>query len=1305
MSGSEAGGNGRPASPQQPESAPTDSGRAPDLAAAEALPPREASNAGASETPTLPPRADAGEQIAENETVPPAAGSPQQAPETRTLPPRPGAHPDAGVPGQVCIPGYEIVGELGRGGMGVVYRARQTKLNRLVALKMILAGGHASEADLARFVTEAEAIARLQHPNIVQIYEVGEFGGLPFFSLEFCPGGSLDKKLAGTPMSPREAAALVETLARAMQVAHEKGVIHRDLKPANVLLAEDGTPKVTDFGLAKKLDDAAGQTASGVIMGTPSYMAPEQAGGKSKDIGPHTDVYTLGAILYELLTGRPPFKAATSLDTIMQVVSDEPVSPRQLQSKTPPDLETVCLKCLQKEPRKRYASAEELAEDLHRFQAGEPIQARPVGRVERAAKWVRRNPVLAGMAAVVVLALLGGTAVSTGFGIVAWRQAELAKNNEADAVSKGEKLAAANETLTRTANDLARKQDELKQNADKLEKTLARSLIRPLALQGGDKPMTEPEWEALWQLAANRPGQLGYRFVEEAARSPATTRQLRDRASVALLAAVGLDEARRAEVESLLLARLDDPAVGEDQKKDLALAAAAWDGLSSPGANRTVRQLIRALRETHGPEALPGMGQGLSASAARLDARDAPLAVAALLQALEETREPGTRSELARDLPAVAARLDARGAAVASARAAAVLLQAMKDTRDAGALVQLGQGLSAVAPPLDTRGAAQAAATLVQVIQDTNDLKALSVLVQNLSAVATRLDTRDAGQAAAILLQAMKDPKNPYALVELAKGLAALAARMDARDAARAAASAAATLVQAIKKSPGTLYSLAEGLAAVAAHMDARDAAATSAQAAAILLQAMQDMKDSYAWALVGPAQGLAAVLAHMPARDAAAVSAQAAAVVLHATKDRNNLVDLFNLGNALSAVAHYLDAKGAGQTATAILELMKDPRHSYVFLAPYLMAVVPRLDARDAQQVASTLVQSMQDVRDPQILDSVVQGLSALAARMDARDAATTSAGAASVLLQAMQDAKDPNALSGLARNQAALTARLDARGAAVMSARAASVLLQAMKDTKDSGTLYSLAQGLSAVAARLDAEGAAIATGQAAARLLQAMRDTGDPGTLTRLGQGLSAVAHYLDAKGAARAAAALLRAMRDTKDPNALLQLAASLRAVAARLDAKEAAAVNAQAAATLLQFVQDPTTQSRIPPPALAALFSTVLPLENPIPFARTASAVTSLAGTAHPLISLAYVVPAPEPLPCRLSTQELVELLKLPTCIGEAPRIVLDQLGNRYRRTFADPWQFIRFAQDQHLELDFTTAPQRPEPAGAATTRP
>jgi tetratricopeptide (TPR) repeat protein/serine/threonine protein kinase len=307
------------------------------------------------------------------------------------------------------VANYEILGILGRGAVGVVYKARQMGLNRLVALKMLLAGSHAGQRELARFRLEAEAVARLRHPNIVQVYEVGEHNGLPFFSLEFVEGGSLHSKMDGKPLPPRQAAEIMEALCRAMHYAHEHNIIHRDLKPANILMTPDGIPKITDFGLAKRLEETeeSSQTRTGTLMGTPSYMSPEQAEGRTRDIGPLSDQYTLGAILYELLTGRPPFLGATLLDTIQQVRRQEPVPPTQLQATTPRDLEVICLKGLQKEPGKRYNDAGEMADDLRRFLDGEPIRARPVSLGERSWRWCRRNPRLASLyAAVAVLVML-----------------------------------------------------------------------------------------------------------------------------------------------------------------------------------------------------------------------------------------------------------------------------------------------------------------------------------------------------------------------------------------------------------------------------------------------------------------------------------------------------------------------------------------------------------------------------------------------------------------------------------------------------------------------------------------------------------------------------------------------------------------------------------------------------------------------------------------------------------------------------------------------------------------------------------
>ncbi len=348
-----------------------------------------------------------------------------------------------------CVSGYEVLEEIGRGGMGVIYRARQQDLNRIVALKMIRASAATDSPALARLRTEASAVARLHHPNIVQIYEVGEHAGQPYLSLEFVDGGSLRQRLDGKPRPACDAAELIECVARAVDAAHRRGIVHRDLKPANILLQKKEStnhnarevlekpedpprnpvlsarlhdswvnyiPKVADFGLAKLLnnDAASGEalTKTGEVVGTPSYMAPEQARAEGASVGPAVDVYALGAVLYELLTGRPPFVAETPLETLLQVVHDEPVSVARLCPSVPRDLATVTMKCLEKEPSRRYPTAGALADDLSRFREGRPVRARPVGHIGRARRWCRRNPVVAGLLASLALVFAAGSGVS-----------------------------------------------------------------------------------------------------------------------------------------------------------------------------------------------------------------------------------------------------------------------------------------------------------------------------------------------------------------------------------------------------------------------------------------------------------------------------------------------------------------------------------------------------------------------------------------------------------------------------------------------------------------------------------------------------------------------------------------------------------------------------------------------------------------------------------------------------------------------------------------------------------------------------
>jgi tetratricopeptide (TPR) repeat protein len=423
-----------------------------------------------------------------------------------------------------AVPGYEVLAELGRGAMGVVYRARQTRLKRVVALKMILAGSHAGTSQLARFQTEAEAVAQLQHPNIVQIFEVGKHEGLPYFSLELVDGLSLREKLADKPLESAEAARLVEVLARAMHHAHQQGIVHRDLKPANVLLTADGLPKISDFGLAKRLEDDSGQTGTGTILGTPSYMAPEQARGAGNEIGPLADVYALGAILYEMLTGRPPFVTANPVDTVMQVLNEEPVAPRRLQPKVNRDLETICLKCLEKDPPKRYADAQALAEDLRRFRRGEPIQARPVGAAERVWRWCRCNPRIAVpslAAGLLALALMIGGPVAAmviyeqkGIAEEAQRKAEAdqrranqAKKEAVDAKDEAQR----NEREAIHARGVAAKQGQLALDTLKI-------LIREVQTQLENRPQLQGMRRRLLRTALDGLDQVATSGVDERTR-------------------------------------------------------------------------------------------------------------------------------------------------------------------------------------------------------------------------------------------------------------------------------------------------------------------------------------------------------------------------------------------------------------------------------------------------------------------------------------------------------------------------------------------------------------------------------------------------------------------------------------------------------------------------------------------------------------------------------------------------------------------------------------------------------------------
>ncbi|MEQ8788013.1 MAG: protein kinase [Pirellulaceae bacterium] len=440
---------------------------------------------------------------------------------------------------------FEILEEIARGGMGVVFKARQQRLKRIVALKMILSGRLADDADVARFQREAQAAANLKHPGIVAVHEVGQHDGHHYFTMDFVEGRSLAEELREESLSPRRAAEVVQKAAEAIDYAHDQGTLHRDLKPANVLLDESGEPRITDFGLAKVMHSGeqtrSELTATGQILGTPSYMSPEQASGQHDFVGPGSDVYSLGAILYACLTGRAPFVAESPVDTLMQVIRNEPVSPRTLNPQTPVDLETICLKCLAKEPAKRYATAKALADDLQRFLEGRPVVARPVGPMAKSWRWCRRNPVVAALLCLIAFTMICGTAVSSFFAIeesyraaaeaLAKQDALDARQAEARQRAEAVRLAGVANNKQMQAEAAERRADERRQEAEESRELAERraqdlrrqlyvanmsqaqlaweddNITRMLDLLEAHRPAVEEqdlrgfEWHYLWRLA------------------------------------------------------------------------------------------------------------------------------------------------------------------------------------------------------------------------------------------------------------------------------------------------------------------------------------------------------------------------------------------------------------------------------------------------------------------------------------------------------------------------------------------------------------------------------------------------------------------------------------------------------------------------------------------------------------------------------------------------------------------------------------------------------------------------------------
>jgi hypothetical protein len=1070
---------------------------------------------------------------------------------------------------------YELLEVIARGGMGVVYKARQVSLNRLVALKMILKGELAAPRDVARFRAEAEAAAHLDHPHIVPIYEVGDHDGQQYYAMRYVEGTSLTRSPRA---EARQEAGLVATVARAVHYAHQHGILHRDLKPSNILVDAAGTPLVADFGLAKRVDADRSLTESGALVGTPRYMAPEQASGR-KDLTVAADVYSLGVVLYERLTGQTPFGGETALELLRQVREAEPPRPSSISPGLNRDLETICLKCLEKDAAKRYGSAEALADDLERWLRGEPIKARPVGQAERLCRWCRRNPVVAGLSAGLIATLLAGTAVSLAFGL-------RAEHRRAQA----------------------------EQAQDDLEQALARSLVRPLNPER-DNELSEPEAEALWELAENPKENFRWRFVSETLRSPMTIMQLSQRAEPAWIAAVGLDEEKRKRAEQRLIEQLETADLSVKQKYNLAIAALTLEDLAPANLQRMVDILVASQASKDKYIKRAGAANRLVEATKRLE----PSASAGILiAALEKETDVDVRHSLSQGLAAVAERMEPAAAARVTGQAASILSRALEKETDVNARYWLSQGLVAVAERMEPAAAA-----------------------------------RVTGQAASILSRALEKEKKTHdeARNWLSRGLEDVTGRMEPAEAAR-------VLTQALEKETDAwvLYFLSQGLAAVAGRMEPAEAARVSGQAASILTRELE--KETRANALNKLADGLAAVAGHMEPAAAARVSGRAASVLSRAQEKETDGMDRIWLSDALAAVARRMDPAEAARILTRALEKeMETDRGARRFLAMGLATVAGRMEpaeaARVTGQAASVLSRALEKETDGNARFSLSQGLAAVAGRME-------PAAAARVLSRALEKETESSARKWLSQGLAAVAGRMEPAEAARVTGQAASVLSRALEKETDGSDREELAQGLLTVVGRLSRAEAATVSRPALQMLLQAAETETDEMERLRL------------------------------------VKVVAILLSASDYLEARQVAAKQAIAVCSGRMGMGRSTGMGRARPDR-PEILDALLTDSGCSEVSRRVLSAATIVGLvrATPVPSLPALPVASEPLPCRLSTQDLVELLKMPTCFGEARKVVLKHLGNRYGRTFANHWEFVRFAQKQHLDLDFKSPPKRP----------